>query len=195
MVDRAAPIRRLPLARTGTSASAAASAAVRIRPMEAEARLVLRLRERDLAANAKAGGLNLDIPLNTLVREGELLAARLGPDEWLLIAPHDLMGPWSWGLMEDLRGVHSSKVEVSNRQCAIEVAGEAAADVINAGCPLDLSRQRFPTGTATRTVLNKSEIILMRTGDEPRFRIEVWRSFAPYVHAILAEAALEHVEG
>lgn len=194
MAERTTPVRRLPLART-TSSVTANSATVRIRPLEAEGRLVLRLRERDLAANAKAGGLKLDMPINTFVREGDRTAARLGPGEWLLIAPEVAARDLTDAITRDLGGTHHALVEVSHRQCAIEVAGEAAADVINAGCPLDLSRARFPTGTATRTVLNKSEIILMRTGDEPRFRIEVWRSFAPYVHAILAEAAMEFVEG
>ena len=194
MADRAAPSRRLALART-TPTAAATSAAVRIRPLEAEARYTLRLRERDLAANAKAGGLRLDMPINTFVREGDRLAARLGPDEWLLIAPEAAARELMDAIARDLGSTHHALVDVSHRQCAIEVAGEAAADVINSGCPLDLSRARFPTGTATRTVLNKSEIILMRVGDEPKFHIEVWRSFAPYVHAILAEAALEHMEG
>lgn len=194
MAERVAPIRRLPLTRTGTSA-AATSAAVRIRALEADGRLVLRLREQNLAAHAKAGGLKLDMPINAFARDGERLAARLGPDEWLLIAPEAAGRELADVIARDLGSTHHALVDVSHRQCAIEVAGEAAADVINAGCPLDLSRARFPTGTATRTVLNKAEIILMRVGDEPRFRIEVWRSFAPYVHAILAEAALEHVEG
>jgi sarcosine oxidase subunit gamma len=39
----------------------------------------------------------------------------------------------------------------------------------------------------TRTILAKAEILLWRTGDET-FRIEVARSFAPYVVAFLAEA-------
>lgn len=195
MVDRAAPTRRLPLTRANASAPATASAAVRIRPLEAEARFTLRLRERDHATHGTAGGLRLDIPINTMVRLGERIAARLGPDEWLLIVPETAANGLTEEIARDLGGVHHALVEVSHRQCAIEVAGEAAADVINAGCPLDLSRRRFPTGTATRTVLIKSEIVLMRTGDEPRYRIEVWRSFAPYVLAILTEAALEHVEG
>jgi sarcosine oxidase subunit gamma len=40
----------------------------------------------------------------------------------------------------------------------------------------------------TRTLLGKAEIVLWRIG-AAAFRLEVWRSFAPYVSAFLAEAA------
>jgi sarcosine oxidase subunit gamma len=43
----------------------------------------------------------------------------------------------------------------------------------------------------TRTVFEKAEIVLWRT-ETFVFRIEVWRSFVPYVHALLTEAAREH---
>ena len=42
-------------------------------------------------------------------------------------------------------------------------------------------------GMCTRTLLAKAEIVLWRTGEE-EFRIEVARSFAPYVVAFLDEA-------
>jgi sarcosine oxidase subunit gamma len=42
----------------------------------------------------------------------------------------------------------------------------------------------------TRTLFEKSEIVLWRTAPDT-FHIEVWRSFAPYVTALLAEVARE----
>ena len=81
-----------------------------------------------------------------------------------------------------------SAVDVSHRNCAILVTGRAAVDVLNAGCPLDLSLAAFPVGAATRTVLGKIEIVLMRTGEDA-FRVECWRSFADYAFTYLADAA------
>jgi len=43
----------------------------------------------------------------------------------------------------------------------------------------------------TRTLFGKAEIVLWRTTPDT-FRIEVWRSFAPYVLGSLAEAAREY---
>jgi sarcosine oxidase subunit gamma len=40
----------------------------------------------------------------------------------------------------------------------------------------------------TRTVLGKAEVLLWRT-DAQAFRLEVWRSFAPYVAQFLGEAS------
>src|SRR5580658_180008 len=64
-----------------------------------------------------------------------------------------------------------------------------AATLLAAGCPLDLDARAFPVNMCTRTVLGKAEVVLWRTGTQ-QFRIEVWRSFAAYVCAFLAEATL-----
>ena len=68
------------------------------------------------------------------------------------------------------------------------VSGPEAETLLAAGCPLDLEAGAFPVNMCTRTMLAKAEIVLWRTGAQA-FRVEVWRSFAPYVAAFLAEAA------
>ena len=67
-----------------------------------------------------------------------------------------------------------------------KLAGPRAARTLNCGCPLDLDMAAFPVGMCTRTVLEKSEIILWRTGPD-EFQIGVWRSFAAYVRGLLEE--------
>ena len=71
------------------------------------------------------------------------------------------------------------------------MSGRHASDVLNSGCPLDLAKSAFPTGTATRTLLGKAEVVIVRSDDAPTYRIECWRSFAGYVSAFLTEAARE----
>src|ERR1700727_1814641 len=66
--------------------------------------------------------------------------------------------------------------------------GRAAARVLNARGPLDLDLKAFAVGFATRTLFDKVEIVLWRRADTT-FHIEIWRSFAPYLAASLAEAA------
>jgi sarcosine oxidase subunit gamma len=87
-----------------------------------------------------------------------------------------------------MQGCPHSLVDVSHRQCGIELSGGAAVDVLNAGCPLDLAEAAFPIGMCTRTVLAKSEIALWRVA-AGTFRLEVARSFVPYVRAFLHESA------
>ena len=120
--------------------------------------------------------------------DGERAALWLGPDEWLLIAPLRFDSALPAMLQHALSQLPHSLVDVSHRQTALAVAGEQAATLLAAGCPLDLDESAFPTGMCTRTMLAKAEIALWRTG-ALEFRIEVWRSFAAFVSQFLAEAA------
>ena len=77
--------------------------------------------------------------------EGARAALWLGPDEWLLIAEDDEPGLGA-AVEAALAGVPHALVDVSHRQCAIELAGPGAARLLNAGVPLDLDlARRFPS--------------------------------------------------
>lgn len=119
--------------------------------------------------------------------EGSRAALWLGPDEWLLLAPDADGSAVGVALAAALAGQAASLVDVGHRQVGLVVTGPRAADLINAGCPLDLDLAGFPVGMCTRTVLAKVEIMLWRTADDT-FRIEVARSVAPYVVELLREA-------
>ena len=106
-------------------------------------------------------------------------AACLGPDEWLLRVP-------AGTALAKVERLPVAMSEVSDRSVCLIVEGARAAEVIAAGCPLDLDR--FAPGRATRTVFETVEIILLRTGGE-RFEVEVWRSFAPWLRTALETAA------
>jgi sarcosine oxidase, subunit gamma len=141
------------------------------------------------ARAAAAAALQLPIPdaACRAAAEGERAALWLGPDEWLLIAPAADADATGAALAAGLATLPHSLVDVSHRQVALELTAPEAALLIAAGCPLDLEPGAFPVGMCTRTMLAKAEIVLWRTGAEV-FRIEVWRSFAPYVSAFLGEA-------
>jgi sarcosine oxidase subunit gamma len=112
----------------------------------------------------------------------------LGPDEWLLIADGADASDIGGVLESVLDGTGHSLVDVSHRQIGLIASGSAAARVLNAGCPLDLDLRAFPAGFATRTLFDRVEIVLWRRA-ETTFHVEVWRSFAPWLVASLAEAA------
>jgi sarcosine oxidase, subunit gamma len=171
-------------------------ARITIRSLQAEARWSLRLPERAVALTNVIAGFQLGQPVNRfLVHEGRT-SARLGPDEWLLLAPEADAEMISAELSLALKDQVHALVDISHRNIAMTVSGAAAAAVLNAGCPLDLHAAQFPPGMVTRTLLGKCEILLFRSdsganADAPSYRIECWRSFATYVSAFLAESARE----
>ena len=152
-----------------------------ITPLPDFARWSLRLPPPAAERLREVGGFPIGIPINRCAGANGKLAARLGPDEWLLCAPPDTAE-------FSLEGEHHALVEVSHRYVALSVD---SAIVLAAGCPLDLHPQAFTVGSATRTLLGKAEIVLWRLSDAPSYRVECARSFAPYVHAFLREAARE----
>lgn len=136
-----------------------------------------------------AAGFALGMAINRCTVAGDRLAARLGPDEWLLCASSAEAAGIEAALPSALAGTAHALVDVSHRYAALTIEGAEAATVLAAGCPLDLHPAAFGVGQATRTLLGKAEIVLWRL--DGAWRLECGRSFAPYVWAFLGEAARE----
>jgi sarcosine oxidase subunit gamma len=114
----------------------------------------------------------------------------LGPDEYLLLDLAPAMDSQELAAFIDgqMAALPHALVDISQRQCAIEISGPNAAAIINSACPLDLDPAEFPVNMCTRTVLAKAEIVLWRTAPDV-FHLEVWRSFVDYVGQLLCESA------
>jgi sarcosine oxidase subunit gamma len=152
------------------------------------ARFILRGGDGVRAACGMAFGAEPPSKLGAAGEGAGRAALWLGPDEWLLIAEGADAAPLGEMLESVLDGTAHSLVDISHRQIGLVPSGPAAARVLNAGCPLDLDLGAFPLGMATRTLFDKAEIVLWRRA-ATIFHIEVWRSFAPHIAALLAEAA------
>jgi sarcosine oxidase subunit gamma len=130
---------------------------------------------RARSADALAAVIGRGVP----ARIGDTLdgVACLGPDEWLADLPAGTVLP-------DGAGLPVSVVDVSSRGVVIRLEGAGAVHTLASGCPLDL--ERFAVGRATRTVFETVEVIVWREAAD-RFRVFVWRSFAPWLwHALKA---------
>jgi sarcosine oxidase subunit gamma len=155
-----------------------------ITPLPEFARWSLRLPPAAAERLHEVGGFRIGMPINRCAGNSKI-AARLGPDEWLLCAPT--------GTPEfNVEAEHYALVDVSQRYVAFGIEGAQGPIVLAAGCPLDLHPNAFTAGTATRTLLGKAEIVLWRLDYAPVYRVECARSFAPYVLAFLREAAREY---
>ena len=153
---------------------------VSLAPAAPCARLVVRASDPEVAG--KALGVRLAETVGRSHESDGRRALALGPDEWLVIGPDGDAAP------DTPSSDAFTSVDVSHRNAAILVSGPGAEATLNAGCPRDLSPAAFPVGACARTVLGKAEAVLLRTADDA-FRVEVWRSFAPYAWALLEDAA------
>ena len=133
------------------------------------------LRARDAKALAKAVGHKVPARIGTT--EGGM--ACLGPDEWLLRLP-------TGSTISMGEGLPLSVVDVSERAISLVLEGPRAIDVLQSGAPRDLSK--MAVGEARRTIYETAEIVLIREG-EHRWAVDVWRSFAPWLHEALVTAA------
>ena len=149
------------------------------------ARIALRL-----ADPAVAPGLALPTGVGTRSEAGTHTALCLGPDEWLIEAPEAERD----ALLADLARipVPHSAVEVSDREITYALSGPAVLTLLATGAPRDLAA--MPVGAGARTVFDSAQVILVREAQD-RFRLTVWRSFAPHVRALLDIAGRELAAG
>ncbi len=159
-------------------------------PLPAATRYSLRGGPDARSAASRAFGVELPVAACRAATATGRAALWLGPDEYLLIAPEAEAAAVAAALGAALDGIAHSLVDVSHRQVAFAIKGPHADWLLAHGCPLDVDLAAFPVGMCTRTVFIKAEIVLWRTGAD-EFRLEVWRSFADYVVALLAETARE----
>lgn len=157
---------------------------VKVEVLSPADRISLRAPEASTAALSKVLGVILPKKPKTSATKAGRTALWLGPDEWLVI---DEAGNDPLADCAAVSALHSA-VGISHRNIAIAVTGAGAAATINAGCPQDLSLDAFPVGAASRTILGKAEIVLLRNAPDA-FRVECWRSFSDYVFTFLSEGS------
>jgi sarcosine oxidase, subunit gamma len=160
------------------------------------AQLDLRLDPSNTAvASAVAAALGFGLPVepNTVAGAagpGDLVALWLGPDEWLVLGPPGRETELDLALRAALGGAHGSVVDVSANRTTLELAGAAAREVLEGGCPIDLHPRVFGPGRCAQTLLARANVVLWHLTDEPVpvYRLLVRPSFAAYVVAWLTDA-------
>lgn len=162
-----------------------ANAPVLVEELAPAARFSLRVRPENRAALSQA--LGLDLPARIGDRSGAegREALCLGPDEWLIVAPDSAVAVDAAAIYAD---VPHSLTEISDREITLRLTGPAVLDLLATGCPRDVSA--LAEGRGCRTVFDSATVTLWRDG-EAEFRMDVWRSFAPHVRALLALAEAE----
>ena len=133
-------------------------------------------------------GLELPHEPNTTSCSTDLCALWLGPDEWLIIGPPDTESALEERCRTGLDSACGSVVDVSADRTTVEVWGREAPAILETGCALDLHHRRFAAGRSAQTLVARVPVILYQLTGEPRFRLLVRRSLAPYLAAWLEDA-------
>ncbi|MEN0041079.1 MAG: sarcosine oxidase subunit gamma family protein [Pseudomonadota bacterium] len=166
------------------SGKRAASDGVLVETAPSASRMSLRATPRGVTAMQKSLGITLPREIGTSKTKTGRVAMCLGPDEWLVVDTKNA----NTSMVPTSRSKEFSATDVSHRNVAFNVSGNHAAECLNAGCPRDLSLATFPKGSSARTVIGKAEVVIHRSAND-MFRVECWRSFAPYLFAFLKDAA------
>jgi sarcosine oxidase, subunit gamma len=167
---------------------------VSIEPLNPSARFCLRIDPAAATDLNEVAGFLIGIPINRGTVMGDRTAMRLGPDEWILLAPEDDAATIEREIKSALATHIFSLADIGHRDVPVAVSGKHAAEVINGACPLDLDDAAFPPGSASRTLLGKAEIVLLRASADAYYRVESARSFAEYVQSLLKELAREFLQ-
>lgn len=148
--------------------------------MAEQVRYSLRLRSQDRIAFAGACKIDLPHKIGQTTGHDDQRIFCVGPDDYILIASLDSHESLKHKFKELAGKFIFSLTDISHRNVGFKISGKHAAQMINVGCPLDLSLEKFPVGKCTRTVFENAEIMIFRERED-EFQLETWRSFAPYL--------------
>lgn len=116
----------------------------------------------------------------------------LGPDEWLILSEPGTGSALESAVRPAIGEGRGAVVDVSANRTTLSVSGPRARDLLAFGCSLDLDERRFKPGRCAQTMLARANVIIVPVGpaSEPSFRVLVRPSFAAYLAAWLADAAV-----
>ena len=124
---------------------------------------------------------------NTFASNGKVIVLWLGPDEWMVQAPHEAIADLQAALEAALSGQHAAVTEVSDHSVAITLSGGGARRILEKGCPLDLHPRAFGTGQCGQSHFLQAVIIVAQL-DQDRYLLRVRRSMSEYLWDALADA-------
>lgn len=134
------------------------------------------LRPSDADIRVASAKLGLELPLAPNTIEGTPKTARLAPGEWLIFD-----GPNVAEIAMKLGSTVHAASDPTPGKAAWTIAGARAADLINAGCSLDLHPKVFRPGCIARTLLADASALISRPNEEPAFDLIVDQSLAHHI--------------
>lgn len=166
----------------------ATSSAASVTLLAPVGRFSLRLSETDAPALSRAIGADLPGRIGGRTRVGTTDVLCLGPDEWLILVAEADAPRLTEACARLYAEVPHSLTDISDREVSVLIEGPKAAELLTLGCPRDIDRLK--EGEGRRTLMDGATVVLWRDGAQ-NFRLDVWRSFAPHVIALLETGCAE----
>ena len=114
------------------------TAELHIRRLSLASRLSLRIKDSGAGTPRPVAGLPLGQSINRFSAVDGRLAARLGPNEWLIVGAASEADNLLSDVTDALADRFHALVDVSQASVAFLVEGPHAENILNAGCSLDL---------------------------------------------------------
>ena len=136
--------------------------------------------ENTLSNALKAGwGLSFPEP-NLASQNGNTYAIRTGPDQLLLIFPHQT--PDAENAVQQKLDHAGYTTDQTDVWVALEISGPDTLSALERLCPLDASQ--FPTGAAARTVMEHMGALILRLDEDRFLLLSASSSASSFLHAV-----------
>jgi sarcosine oxidase subunit gamma len=139
----------------------------------------------------KTGGKPMALDGRELPGPSRMLA--VAPGEWLIVAPQIEAPNWRQQVEMDLRDKGFVLVDFTGGLATLVLRGSASREVLSKGCGLDFHPRIFPSGQCARARLAQLPIVIECRDDPEHFELHVARSYLPFLHAWLTDAAADHL--
>ena len=131
-------------------------------------------------------GIDLPQSIGQRSESDSLEALKLGPDEWVLLADDPAR------VIAASESVYQqyahSLVDVSGRECVLEIGGPCATELLTIGMPRD--PETIGIGEGRRTVFDGFTVVLWRD-DVDKYRLDAWNSFVSQIYQLLETGCRE----
>ena len=136
-------------------------------------------------------GMDSNPANNKVTQAGNRFAVWLGPDEVMLLVEAGAETAIAKQIHDNAGKAHMAVNDVTDALVSIQLKGAAVRNVLAKGCALDLHKDHFIKGDCAQTIMAHAGITLICV-EEDEFIIIGRTSFAEYIVAYLADAALEY---
>ena len=136
-------------------------------------------------------GMDSNPANNKVTQAGNRFAVWLGPDEVMLLVEAGAETAIAKQIHDSADKNHMAVNDVTDALVSISLKGAAVRKVLAKGCALDLHKDHFTKGECAQTIMAHAGVTLICAEDD-EFILIGRTSFAEYILAYLADAALEY---